>query len=722
VDQSSEPQPPFLLCVNELLKTKGLTHTLFARALRLLAGRIREGRLLGALVDVDPTALDPVTKRPIVQPEGFPNSYVRGGNELYLRVGIHVEPSADKGGAQSVVSKGLQLQTYAEPVIPQGGIAYGGPVTYRVVENEGALREFVRNINSDGSRCDWGSIFLHAKPVSSAKAQTEASGAIDTAGKESGEGSEQKQSSSSKRLLGGTPVDSVFTDSFIHGGGYQAIDLIRLTNLTPLLWVRVDPPGQYGGRISVFQPDACLSEQLFYDSDAGAQVDAVRALAERPVRIQGSVKVTTVFDVSVSELPVRVLGDCLRGTATLHNVLPHTPAVRSQAALSIGQWQNNKAPSSKDAVGGGTWVGVKILIQFFRERYFSKGLILPAKFSRVVVKYNEPDARESGAASEMAPVSSKAAEEELYQYLDTLVSNEEKAAALTSAEEVDIEEDEEYRVRSAVVTSLASIRAKDGMTPNIVREFLRSLLDSEDVTMVQNLITPDDELALERHTYGKSTNIGREQRKILIGDPACSLAYLSSTLVADALLALCHVNVSPDSIVDPATGKPVQSKASHPIIPLLDVAQRWLDWELYREKIRSDAEIASQTGVGCIYQDTVAACAITALWSLAILRESTTDTEGPSVASDNEAPDNESAEQDKNSPEPSTALYYITIFDGEPRHSDVIRAACAQAIACICCAADRFENESVPAVGLLTALEFMLARIQGKDSGLHSSS
>ena len=52
-------------------------------------------------------------------------------------------------------------ETYAEPVITQGGIAYGGLVTYRVVENnEGTLREFVQNIYSDGSRCHWGLLLL----------------------------------------------------------------------------------------------------------------------------------------------------------------------------------------------------------------------------------------------------------------------------------------------------------------------------------------------------------------------------------------------------------------------------------------------------------------------------------------------------------------------------------------------------------------------------------
>jgi hypothetical protein len=128
-----------------------------------------------------------------------------------------------------------------------------------VVENEGQFREFVKDLTVDGSRRDWGSLFLHAKPVTLPKAQTEASGIIEnTASKDSSKntGEKDRDGASTKRLLG------AFDESALHNGGYQAIELIRLTNLTPLLWVRVDPMGLYGGRISVFQPDACLAEML----------------------------------------------------------------------------------------------------------------------------------------------------------------------------------------------------------------------------------------------------------------------------------------------------------------------------------------------------------------------------------------------------------------------------------------------------------------------------
>ena len=70
-------KPKFIICVNALLKQKGLTHTLFTRVLQNLAGRAREASLVGALVDIERESVDLRTKKPFTDPEGFPNSFVR---------------------------------------------------------------------------------------------------------------------------------------------------------------------------------------------------------------------------------------------------------------------------------------------------------------------------------------------------------------------------------------------------------------------------------------------------------------------------------------------------------------------------------------------------------------------------------------------------------------------------------------------------------------------
>jgi hypothetical protein len=558
---------------------------------------------------------------------------------------------------------------------------------------------------------------LHQKPVTLPKAQTAASGIIESGNSKQTKEQKQSDSKSSSRsplgLIGST--GGAFTESNIHKGGYQAIELIRITNLTPLLWVRVDPMALYGGRISVFQPDACLAEMLFHDGDAGAQVDALRALAERPLKIQGSVKISSVYDVPVSELPLRCLADCLRGTPALHSSLPHTPAVRAQAALAIAQWQNNKAPKHKNDMGQSSWVGLQLLIQYFRERFYNNETVMPVKFNRVIVKKNDVETQQTVANPEGSAPAIKASEDDGYRYLDAFDEGEERAEVLEEADEVDVEEDEEYRVRSAVTTAIASIRAKDGMTPPTVVRFLETVLEAADAEMVGNIVTPDEEVLMEkkRRKVNDDTIEGDDESVDEVEDVVVnSMPYSSSMLVADALLALCHINVSPEFITDPATGKSVQSTAMHPVAKLMETSRRWLEWELFRERIREEKEMQSLSGVSGVCHDTVAACAITALSTLSILRQSTTDPL-PDLTTNTDSSEDRTSEQIRRDKleEVARASYYISIFDSKPQRSDTTRAACAQAVACICCAADRFESETEKPVGLLTALEFIFQRI-----------
>lgn len=281
--------------------------------------------------------------------------------------------------------------------------------------------------------------------------------------------------------------------------------------------MRVDPFDLYAGRISVFQPDACLAEQLFHDGDASAQVDAIRALAERPLRIQGSMKVSVIHGVNVSELPVRLLSDCLKGSSALHSSLPHTPCVRSHAALAIAQWQNNKGPASKNAVGNESWLGLNLLIEYFQERFNSNSVVMPVKFSRVAVKNSEAEARAAGNTESGGTNPKSNTDESLYDYLDTLDEGEERKSSLDRAEDVETEEDEEYHVQSACVTAIASIRAQDGQTPEAVIHFLEAVLEAKDASMVPNVICPDDETMTEQNFRrlkegrarkgGKNTNL-----------------------------------------------------------------------------------------------------------------------------------------------------------------------------------------------------------------------
>jgi hypothetical protein len=188
-------------------------------------------------------------------------------------------------------------------------------------------------------------------------------------------------------------------------------------------------------------------------------------------------------------------------------------------------------------------------------------------------------------------------------------------------------------------------------------------------------------------------------------------------LVADALLALCHVNSMPAMITDPATGKLVQSSGTHPLSRLLKAAKNWLQWEMYREKIRLEQASETMSGISGNCYDVASACAIIGLSNLAILIQSTTDSHlkrSGSSSSSVKLDRTRSSHGDLTEEDVFSARFYAEIFDSKPHRNDLSRAACAQAVACVCCAADRFDEEAVQPVGLLCSLEFLLDRIIGK--------
>ena len=399
----------------------------------------------------------------------------------------------------------------------------------------------------------------------------------------------------------------------------------------------------------------------------------MRALAERPLKIQGSAKINNVHDVPITELPVRVLADCLRGSVALHCDLPHNPAVRAQAALVIAQWQNNKAPETRDVVGGSAWLGLDLLLQYFRERYYRGGVVLPVNFRRLVLHKHI-----IGGASGANTTSDGG-----YQYLDALSDKEDRKHAIEFADEVEIEEDEEYRVRSACITGIASIRAQDGMTPRAVIEFLGEVLRSGDKAAVGTLLLPQEEEQLKKKQAQALEDEAHSRRIICLNDDDVSNSpYVSLSLVSDVLLALCYVHVRPQSDFGVTAKRTVS-----PILPLMKLSLEWLDWDLERMRIRTKSQ-ADLTGIGDACNATVGPCAITALCHMALLKQSTTSSVGSDKATGGMG-DNDSVLGAKRKPEESaldkttTAQFYLDIYDDRFVREDTIRAAAAQAVVCI---------------------------------------
>ena len=462
-------------------------------------------------------------------------------------------------------------------------------------------------------------------------------------------------------------------------------------------------------------------------------------------------------DVNVAELPVRLLGDCLRGSAALHSSIPHSPTLRAQAALAIAQWQNNKAPASKDAVGANDWVGLKLLLQYFYERFTCTDTdgnitILPCKYTRETIQKTEGGD---------------------YQYLDE-VEKEEQSEYSTEAG-IEFEEDEEYRVRSAVITAIACIRAKDGQTPPLVLEFLELVIPVCDGAVFTSASENGTSRVMQQTnevSAASALEIGEVPAFIATSPELVGgLPYVDHVLVANAILALCNVNVRPanpadlsdvgiggsavtiddrsrrgsvlsfsddvgatnirrDSSARLLSGSFSQSvqAPTHPIQPLLDICRRWLDWALYQEATARRVDAGTQTGIGSGFFSTIPPSAITALCSLALLKQSTSrqvnrnEMSGGEVAvpADTDLDDSEktatsSSECDKEvQEEVAMAQFYINIFDDRPTRSDVTRAAAAQAVTCIFCAVDRLKSSSEEALGLLKALKFLLDRILGE--------
>ena len=79
-------------------------------------------------------------------------------------------------------------------------------------------------------------------------------------------------------------------------------------------------------------------------------------------------------------------------------------------------------------------------------------------------------------------------------------------SAIEHAYSTEREEDEEYRVRSAVVTAIASVRAMDGMSPPLVLDVLHKILQSDDESSPVTLNNIEEERLIHNKKRRKENN------------------------------------------------------------------------------------------------------------------------------------------------------------------------------------------------------------------------
>lgn len=318
---------------------------------------------------------------------------------------------------------------------------------------------------------------------------------------------------------------------------------------------------------------------------------------------------------------------------------------------------------------------------------------MPNRYNRITLKKGESDGPKV-SSQEGGGNGSQLADE--YTYLDVIDEMDHKVA-LEAAEAVELEECEEYRVRSACVTAVACIRARDGQTPALAIELLEAVLQSIDSQTSGNLVFLDKEKVI-RDAFKRAG--ARPSNEVInnLNVSAPLLSFNQSLLLADTFLALCYVRAKPALLTDPETGKQVEATGTHPLSRLVQSARTWLDWELLQDRIRIEKEENEGTGIGGNCADIATACAIIGLSNLAITVKSTTN--------------NEKAAECVG--DATSARFYLDILDRRPFHNDCTRAAAAQAFLSVCCAADRFETPgNDKQVGLLTGLEQVLERILG---------
>ncbi|GMH57512.1 hypothetical protein TrRE_jg7319, partial [Triparma retinervis] len=341
--------------------------------------------------------------------------------------------------------------------------------------------------------------------------------------------------------LGGSQVEMKQLDyDVVEEGGYQGLELMRLCNKTSLCWVAVDPDDEVPGtRVYVKQPECCDAEMLFYEGGGKGQVTAIRGLMEA----EG--KGERILGVERKELAARVLGDCLRGNAA-HTGTPHCPEVRAEAAKGLAQWMINRNVQARDSVGRGVWLGLELLLKYYEERGGYSEVVHGVRGCTLEFKW---------------------------------------------------EEDEEYKVKAAAVTSISCIRARDGQTPQKALDFLLKVLKSRAGERCGAPAVPP------------GCPLGFKE----MGDRMARDMDLS-VHTAENYLACCYVNISKTEVLP---------GIRHPVLGLMEECHGRLELELFLQMKREE-EAGEGRGGGCdVTEAPVATSCITALSTLAILKSAT---------------------------------------------------------------------------------------------------
>lgn len=234
--------------------------------------------------------------------------------------------------------------------------------------------------------------------------------------------------------------------------------------------VYIDPLQINLGEIHICGPDSILVEQLFSSEEKSVfhYIQALRCLT----------KLSNANDKTKSSiLQLKALSDCLCGIVqfnanktTINGIMTvsHSVQVRSEAAYSLGQWQNERAP----------------------QRLISSQLIplynifthhpSDSEYFSVLHYLDNSDYSWHGLAFLLEALKSMFMENGRNTIIDSTAERPFRPAGIDFASE------DNYTIRNSILVALSSIRCQHGFTPSIIAIILVIFLDDAVAKMGDN--------------------------------------------------------------------------------------------------------------------------------------------------------------------------------------------------------------------------------------------